>query len=321
MSQSGTDGRAPGEDDILSAIRRIADEEGAAAPAPQPSPAPVQAAPQGAAQGGSAGMSQQAHQSAGRSTLVLTPTMRVNRQEDDEDGAPFLLTRRVDAGAAAMALEADPAEVEPFAPAMDSPTAAPVSAAAPREAASRVEALQLRAAFGREEQAPASLRLRPAAPEEPGAAPAAAMDAPASVAEEPQLDAPAAGEADPEGPPAWVSAALGARPAEPAAEPSWSTEHAPQAETPAAAPAPDARVGPGGMDAEEDFTFSLTGENAAHPGLLGMTREQLDAMIADQLRKELSGDLGARISQNIRMLVQREVSAEVERVLAERGGM
>ena len=50
---------------------------------------------------------------------------------------------------------------------------------------------------------------------------------------------------------------------------------------------------------------------SAPDGIGAMTREALDALITERLRQDLSGELGARISANIRTLVQREVAAAV----------
>ncbi|MGG7567224.1 hypothetical protein ACQ5SO_13810 [Rhodovulum sp. DZ06] len=79
MTQTGGD-RPNDETDILSAIRRIVNEENGGEPTAQP------AAP--ASRGGAA---------EPRPALVLTPTMRVNSSDiDSDDPAPLVLTRRVD---------------------------------------------------------------------------------------------------------------------------------------------------------------------------------------------------------------------------------
>ncbi|MFT7027863.1 MAG: hypothetical protein ACJAVS_002095 [Paracoccaceae bacterium] len=46
-----------------------------------------------------------------------------------------------------------------------------------------------------------------------------------------------------------------------------------------------------------------------------MTRAALEELITERLRADLSGELGARISSNIRTLVQREVATAVAEAL------
>lgn len=369
MTQNGEGGA---EDDILSAIRRIAHEESGGAPAPRPAAAPAApAAPE--ASGRTAG-----------GAMVLTPTMRVQQvQEDDDSPPPLVLTRRRPVGeeapVAAVLPDADPEEPLAAAPEL-----------APRD--QRDEARELRAAFGRETEedlaeAPLRLRLDPA------------RDDAAQVSADAPLDA-----GDEDGPPAWVSAALGGRPAPepeiaPAPEPEASMRSdldgstvggagdampfgatsaeaaAPEAEAqwtpPAVSAAPEgsagesamqgfsagpaddrasapeapqvqaqvqadpaggsafgapdestgwaAQPGPAAGPATEPVTedagiFSL-GEEAVARTVAEMSRAELEALITEQLRRDLSGELGARISANIRALVQREVEAEVARAL------
>ncbi|MEM6745529.1 MAG: hypothetical protein AAF676_17605 [Pseudomonadota bacterium] len=48
--------------------------------------------------------------------------------------------------------------------------------------------------------------------------------------------------------------------------------------------------------------------------------EALEAMVRRILRDELSGEMGERVSRNIKMLVEREVRRAVEQLAAEADG-
>lgn len=149
-------------------------------------------------------------------------------------------------------------------------------------------ARSLRSAFGRDAETPEAepLRLQPAARVD-DVMPMQQVDAPEPEPEpeampEPVAETPAAPEA------ARLSGFAG------------QTAEAPEA-APEPIPAPAAPQ-----------------PAAPAPVAAGMTREELEAMITEKLRQDLSGELGTRISANIRTLVQREVSAAVAAALAKR---
>jgi hypothetical protein len=240
MSQNNNGKPGAPDTDILSAIRRIVDEEQTGAAA---ATAPKAAAP--------------------RSALVLTPTMRVNALDDDLDDLPPLrLTERVDAVGEAEASQAR----------------------------------SLRSAFGRDQLAKEALeplRLQPAA----------------RVDEAPQ------GEIVP-APTPEAAPAPTALPMSMSGFAGQSVDPAPQPEAPVAksVPEPEALVA---MPAPE---AAVPAQQPAAPetGIAGMDRAALEALITEKLRQDLSGELGARISSNIRTLVQREVATAVAAELAKR---
>ena len=271
MIQNG-DGSPKDETDILSAIRRIVDEEQGDGPA-------LAAGGQGQGQGQGQGAADAAPAEQ-RPALVLTPTMRVNARPGDVDlgeAAPLILTNRVDAAAAA-------------APAMDP---APDDAAGARD---------LRAAFGREAPEAPQESLRLTTQDDP--APASAQDEEAAMAARlaAQADAADAAEAEAAETPA------------PAAEtPGHQAYSGFAGDAPAAAPA--AAPTPEPASAPEPFNLADPAETTGIAPVLGelasMSRAELEAIVTEQLRKDLSGELGARISANIRSLVQREVEKAV----------
>jgi hypothetical protein len=239
---SSDDTPRPESDDTLSEIRRILNEEKAgdgSVAASEPATAPAATFAPEPARGRAAGSG-----SGFRAALVLTPTMRVNASDIDDDDAlpPLRLTKRIDAPAA----RAEAAPVDPE------------------------RARSVRSAFGREEDeaTPPPLRLRPAARVDDAAEHATAIAA------------------------------------EPRTEPQTATQTATASPVDATfAPAPVAAA-PVAQAAPVD------------PDAIGsMTRAALEELITERLRADLSGELGARISSNIRTLVQREVATAVAEAL------
>lgn len=248
MNQSGGD-RPNDETDILSAIRRIVNEENGGAPAEPPAAASeAQDAP-----------------ADSRPALVLTPTMRVNAADiDTDDPAPLVLTRRVDT---------------------------------PQDEAPE-QARDLRAAFGREPEAEAA----PEAEAGPEDAPSEAM---------PSLRLRPADRIDDAAP-----APIEEQPAAP--EAAWAPEPEPAFTPP---PAPDFSAEPAPQPAAAEPEFSIAAEPPLPEGLgdlATMSREELETIVTEQLRRDLSGELGARISANIRALVQREVERQLQEALSGR---
>lgn len=247
MTQNDDDKKGAPDTDILSAIRRIVDEEQSAATVPA-APAPIAAA---------------------RGALVLTPTMRTNAAEDESDEVPPLrLTKRVDAPTSQEASRAQSLR-NAFEP---DPVAAPPPVPLRLQPAARVDAAPEAPAVAEPAPTPAPLSgfAGYSAPVRVETPPAARDDAPAPVpAPTPEAAAP------------------------PAAPPAV----APMAQ----APAPETRA-----------------SAAPETDLAGLDRAALDALITEKLRQDLSGELGARISANIRTLVQREVQTAVAAAMAKR---
>ncbi|MFT6773191.1 MAG: hypothetical protein ACJA1L_000899 [Paracoccaceae bacterium] len=239
---SSDDTPRPESDDTLSEIRRILNEEKAgdgSVAASEPATAPAATFAPEPARGRAAGSG-----SGFRAALVLTPTMRVNASDIDDDDAlpPLRLTKRIDAPAA----RAEAAPVDPE------------------------RARSVRSAFGREEDeaTPPPLRLRPAARVDDAAEHATA------IAAEPRTEPQTATQTATASP---VDATFAPAPV---------------------APAPVAQAAPVDPDA-----------------IGSMTRAALEELITERLRADLSGELGARISSNIRTLVQREVATAVAEAL------
>jgi hypothetical protein len=243
---SSDDTPRPESDDTLSEIRRILNEEKAgdgSVAASEPATAPAATFAPEPARGRAAGSG-----SGFRAALVLTPTMRVNASDIDDDDAlpPLRLTKRIDAPAA----RAEAAPVDPE------------------------RARSVRSAFGREEDeaTPPPLRLRPAARVDDAAEHATAIAA------------------------------------EPRTEPQTATQTATQ--TAIASPV-DATFAPAPV-----APAPVAQAAPVDPDAIGsMTRAALEELITERLRADLSGELGARISSNIRTLVQREVATAVAEAL------
>ncbi|MEM1314148.1 MAG: hypothetical protein AAGI51_06325 [Pseudomonadota bacterium] len=308
-------GRKEGDEDVLASIRRIVGEDGAAG-------APAAAAPGALRPGGDPAPRRDGVLPLERSMRVepgAPPGGEAGAESEAESGsgddAPLLLSRemRVVTGTpsdAAPALDAPETggDVADAAPTIRAEAPAPPSEAAADAAPD--PAPPLAETQDRETPPRSETQLRSEAPLRSATPPAAAappLESPAAPAPEPgpeptpepspQVPAAGFGASIPGGPPP-----LRPTPAA-AAEP-------PSSEPPAAGDPP-----PSGRE--------LRRAMATDPGARGAPRassregEPLEAMVRRILREELSGEMGERVSRNIKLLVEREVRRAIEQLAAE----